>query len=1108
MCKKILSKHLKNAIFGVLFAILGIFGLATSPLLTSTAYAEPDSTTTTSVSENNNNTETCYDQVPGIGWLVCPTTGALGKAVDAIYSQIEKLLVVEPVSFEESSPIYQIWQIMRDITNILFVIFLLVVIYSQITGLGISNYGIKKALPKLIIAAVLVNLSYLICAIAVDASNVFGASIRGLFETIENQAINTGGIGDVSNINWTALTAALIGGGAVAGIAVIHFIWPLIAALIGAIISVLVGLITLGLRHALITILVMIAPVAFVCYLLPNTEKWFSKWKNVFISMIIFYPMFSFLFGAAQLAGWALIASSLSSGSAFMLIVGMAVQVLPLILSIGLMKMSGTVLGGVSSKLSNLANKPQEGIRANLAQRHELARLRRINNSSLPSASLQRYLDKRSRSRALDIENESKVRAGRAEIYAQNRITGKNEYDPAYNEEYEAGTRMLGATTSGRAAKRAMDVSLAAQVATKNAAHVLGNYDRYHKYTLEDKKLYETGGKNYLELYRANLVEQNDAFADEDWVINQYDKFRDLYSNPTKGGDNRSAAQRRYDYKHYITGAAGALGMKGDHTVLGEVISKSAKNEAMRKSYTNLVYAKWGYGKSDARSMLVGYYVDDDGFATTKPDAYGRRERLSKYKDEVTGETKTIKERSPGEFLKYHPEYLKQSAYDKKDENGYYYDAKDQDGKFIARVYKKDGPAMKEVFQNWDMPINDPINGLYGILTGVKEGDYKQYGLDGVGLSKLSTTINRATLSSNFKEKASFAGPMYATSIGQRYIKDFVHLNIARLDNLVKTAKPSGFNTQDVAEFGQLKMLMDPANWDWMLFNEDSLRSFRNVNGELLKGTSLKKDDATGQIILDEKGMPRIDKTDIPPEQATFEELKNAIFRKYLIPAAPKFATMMSRVTNGIIDNQKPGVADNWNGLLDSMEKWNEKEWNEKYPMLCNPFAKQTNDTISRAREVNRRIRPDKTNPNSPTDIPPNASPELRARMQKSQAHANKQDDSWRPYQLTEADREADRDYLREERNAPWNVWAQDPSESRNYITRINILAGEHSDNPDEFIWAAKEYLDEIITQDPRVDKVIDSFEDFTTIHRGDAGITTEDYANELISYISMATFE
>ena len=60
---------------------------------------------------------------------------------------------------------YEGWNTFRDIANVIFVILLMVVIFSQLTGVGIDNYGIKKILPKLIIAAILINLSYLICLI-------------------------------------------------------------------------------------------------------------------------------------------------------------------------------------------------------------------------------------------------------------------------------------------------------------------------------------------------------------------------------------------------------------------------------------------------------------------------------------------------------------------------------------------------------------------------------------------------------------------------------------------------------------------------------------------------------------------------------------------------------------------------------------------------------------------------------------------------------------------------------------------------------------------------------------------------------------------------------
>lgn len=1084
-------------LFGVILAaLLAIFAINATPAMTANVYAEPAEVTTTD--------ETCYDQVGAIGWLICPSTGVLARAIDSIYSIIKELLTVQPLFNNDGSPVFQVWQIMRDLTNIVFVIMLLIIIYSQITGIGIANYGIKKALPKLIISAVLVNLSFLICALAVDTSNVVGASLRGLFEGIEVNAINSGGLGTAAQVTWSDLASALIGGGAVAGIAIGvagglgAFLWPVLAAMVCGIFSVLVGLITIGLRQALVAMLVMIAPLAFVAYLLPNTEQYFKKWKDTLISMLVFYPLFSLLFGASQLAGWAIIASAGNAGNLgpFFVVLGMAVQVFPLFLSISLLKMSSSILGTVSGKLDSLFNKPRLGAKAFADQQRQLAMNRHINNSALPSAHLRRFLDNRHARLDKDLENEIYTRRANAAIWAQRKIAGNRAYRPG------EGDQNLGANASTRSAKAASNAALMLDYTTKDTSHVLNHYGDYHSGRNLDANLSAASADAFLEATRANIAQEFDEFADQDWLMGQYDKIR-------KYGEGD------YRYKHHIIGAAGALGQEGEHMVLGKVISQSAKHEATRRSYTNLDFAKWGYGKSDARSMIVGYYVDDDGFATTKPDKQGRREKLKYYTNPTTGETTEINERSPGEFLKYHPEYLEQSAYDKyetvtnpvtgKEERHYYYDARDQQGKFIGRIYKNDGAAMKEILSNWDMPIADPINGLYGILSGIYEDPNRPYGLQSVGLAKLSTTLNRATMSSGFKEKAAFAGPMYATSVGQRYITDFVQLNIARLDNLIKTAKPSGFNTQDAAEFNQLRMLMDPANWDWMLFDEDSLRSFKNVNGERMKGTEFKK-DKDGNIIIGENGLPAIARKGIPIEESTFEQLKNTILNKYLIPAAPKFATMMSRITNGIIDNQKPGVAESWSGLLDSMDKWNDPEWQKKYPVLNNPFAEQQNDTISRARDIRRRISPDR-HPNPNANQP---SPALRERMQASAARANSgmPDPEDQPYQLTEEDRQVDREFLEEEKRAPWSTWSQNPEDSLNHRVRIENLAAEYAYDVRTFIDRSRDYLDEVSVTDSRFDSVIDLYEDFIQTNEGDATLTTEDYAEALNNIIATYTYE
>lgn len=304
------------------------------------------------------NGDSCKDSLGALGWLVCPATGAIAKGVDALYGLIEDFLTIDPIPAEDGSPVYEIWKYCRGLTNIIFIIFLLVVIYSQITGFGISNYGIKKSLPKLIVAAILVNLSFLICLLAIDVSNIVGHSLRGLFESISQSAVTNGSTGMTASVSdvYGSLaggTALAVGGTAIAF--EVGAIWMLIPIALGAIVAVASGLITIALRQAVVILLLMVSPLAIVANILPNTEKWFKKWKELLLKMLMFYPAFSLLFGAANLAGFAII---MSAKSGFGVLLGIAVQIFPLFFSWSLMKMSGTFLGDINSRIRGMAAKP------------------------------------------------------------------------------------------------------------------------------------------------------------------------------------------------------------------------------------------------------------------------------------------------------------------------------------------------------------------------------------------------------------------------------------------------------------------------------------------------------------------------------------------------------------------------------------------------------------------------------------------------------------------------------------------------------------------------------------------------------------------------------
>ncbi len=959
--KSTLKRRLVLPFIGLFLALSSIFTPVNS------VYAEPETTpiveeispeTTETTTENEENTsetnseqttaetadQTCYDQVSGIGWLICPSTGVFAQAIDAIYGIIKDLLTIDPITSNSGSPIYIVWQYARDITNIIFVIMILIIIWSQLTGVGINNYGIKKTLPRLIVAAILVNLSFIICSLAVDVSNILGVTLRGFFEGVEDTAILNGNLSSAS-VSWTNMVAALTGGTGLAALGIGltggigHFLWVLIGAVIGALLSVFVGLVTIALRQALVAMLIMISPLAFVAYLLPNTEKYFEKWKDTLFSMLIFFPMFSVLFGAAGLAGWAIIASS---KGAFGIIIGMAVQVMPLLLSISLLKMSNTALGTISNKLSSLTNHGASAAKTWTGSHAEQRKQNYLANAATPSASLRRYLDQRQRLRDLDIEHTTKIRSDIAERYAQGVIRGKHNYhatggaktDEQGNIIRDKNGRPIFADAEGfrtnrytRNAARASASSMETDNAAKDTAHVLGNYSSYHNKSPLDHQIASRTMQAYMNTARTEITAVNDNEADVDWLVNQYlevatgKKYRDKNGNLTVNPHDTP------EYRHFITAAGGGLGETGSESVMAQIIEKAAKNEARHRKETAILQSKFKYTKGDARSMLVGYYVNDDGLAVDK-----------------TGKTL---ESTPGYLLKNDPEKL--VPYDLHDENGdAYYNMTDQRGNFITRVYKKNSAAMKEILTNFDMPINDPINGLYGILAGHQEGEFANVGLPDVGLARLSTTIGRGILSSHFKEKAAFAGPMYATAVMNQYIKDYVHQNIARLDNLIKTGKAGSFNVQDRSELIQLSLLMDPKNWE-KLFPEDSLRSYVNVNGEPLKGTKVDED---GSFIKDENG----NYIDVPHDQATHEELFATVRKKWLIPLAPRLASMMSRYTQGTADNQKPGTDDQWEKFYASLQNYNDPALKKKYG-LEDPFAEQQG-FYNISRDLKERLHP------------------------------------------------------------------------------------------------------------------------------------------------------
>jgi hypothetical protein len=326
--------------------------------------------------------------VDGIGWIICPVVTFLGKITDEMYDILDNNLLEVPAGeiFDTKGYAYEAWSTMRNIANVAFVISFLFIIYSQITGAGLSNYGIKKMLPKIIVAAILVNTSFWICAIAVDVSNIAGFSVKSMFDSAVagDSSFTIEGVGTLETGSWWTQ----LGVGILAGASLVYVgLSVLLPALVVVAFAVITVVAVLAARQAIVILLIIVSPLAFVAYLLPNTEEWFKKWMSLLKTMLLVFPIISAVFGASALASIIIMGVAQEQSSIIIGVVGALISVVPLFITPILMKSAGGVLNRIGGFINNpnkgpfdRARKAAEGYRD---KRQNINKTDRLNGTSM-----------------------------------------------------------------------------------------------------------------------------------------------------------------------------------------------------------------------------------------------------------------------------------------------------------------------------------------------------------------------------------------------------------------------------------------------------------------------------------------------------------------------------------------------------------------------------------------------------------------------------------------------------------------------------------------------------------------------------------------------------
>lgn len=245
-----------------------------------------------------------------IGWFAAKTILLASSVVSAIIGAffgillsieakiIDYLLSPEYFSFTNAAIVRIGWTITRDLANMFFIVILLIASFAIV--LRRQSYSINSLLPKLVIAALLINFSLVFAGIIIDASQA-----ATVFFIKQGIGTDTGTITEklatsmnIINFYNPAQPDSTFKGIAEFGRSSIAAIVGLILTVVGLVMTVFIfgaTAVMLVLRIIHIWFLLIFLPLAIAGSVFPQTSGQLSTWWKKFSDWVFFAPAYAFM---------------------------------------------------------------------------------------------------------------------------------------------------------------------------------------------------------------------------------------------------------------------------------------------------------------------------------------------------------------------------------------------------------------------------------------------------------------------------------------------------------------------------------------------------------------------------------------------------------------------------------------------------------------------------------------------------------------------------------------------------------------------------------------------------------------------------------------------
>ncbi|MFO0781965.1 MAG: hypothetical protein U0524_03720 [Candidatus Saccharimonadales bacterium] len=294
-----------------------------------------------------------------LSWVSCPIIDGLSTVVSELDSLItSQLSVGSPGNSEEPNQIFcsrdtpdtdvnecssyhKAWSVFRNLALGILVIIGLLMILSEMAGMEIFDaYTVRKTLPRLVVGAIGITLSWQLMQFLVEFTNALGYGIRYLiYQPFLDSGIDT----------------AVLQGGGKAAVGLLGLSGFFLLGVMGmmsfvatAAIGVIVAFLTLVVREIIIIAAVIISPIAIALYILPNTERFYKMWWDTFFKALMMFPLI-----AAMIASGRVFAALASNGGTVSQILGFAAYFAPYFLMPMTFKYAGAAIAGIGGALNN-----------------------------------------------------------------------------------------------------------------------------------------------------------------------------------------------------------------------------------------------------------------------------------------------------------------------------------------------------------------------------------------------------------------------------------------------------------------------------------------------------------------------------------------------------------------------------------------------------------------------------------------------------------------------------------------------------------------------------------------------------------------------------------